>query len=203
MAASLIICPCRSLQYLIVSPNTTAATSGRATSAAVTSPAEPEPSGKAKPLLLNTCSNGLQENTRMPDDEAATKWVASLLNATCTRGSVAAEEDAIVSLITPIRFRRGPTIQQRRHDIEPSFLDPPAPSFQVPKGFRSSPAMASSGGISDQLFVAVKLESPRLAKLHLAPHLLGSHPVAGSWDPCNAVSSGSPRARALCLRSRI
>ncbi|KAK3147541.1 hypothetical protein QOZ80_3BG0283600 [Eleusine coracana subsp. coracana] len=47
--------------------------------------------------------------------------------------------------------------------------------------------MASSGGISDQLFVAVKLESPRLAKLHLAPHLLGSHPVAGSWDPCNAL----------------
>ncbi|KAK3151324.1 hypothetical protein QOZ80_3AG0244430 [Eleusine coracana subsp. coracana] len=47
--------------------------------------------------------------------------------------------------------------------------------------------MASSGGISDQLFVAVKLESPRLAKLHLAPHLLGSHPVAGSWDPCKAL----------------
>lgn len=52
--------------------------------------------------------------------------------------------------------------------------------------------MASFGGISDQLFVSVKLESPRLAELDLAPHLFGSHPVAGSWDPCKAVSSGSP-----------
>ncbi|OQU92766.1 hypothetical protein SORBI_3001G405300 [Sorghum bicolor] len=47
--------------------------------------------------------------------------------------------------------------------------------------------MASSGGISDQLFVSVKLESPRLAELDLAPHLFGSHPVAGSWDPCKAL----------------
>ncbi|PWZ58159.1 6-phosphofructo-2-kinase/fructose-2,6-bisphosphatase [Zea mays] len=47
--------------------------------------------------------------------------------------------------------------------------------------------MASSGGISDQLFVSVKLESPHLAELDLAPHLFGSHPVAGSWDPCKAL----------------
>ncbi|WVZ56596.1 hypothetical protein U9M48_007098 [Paspalum notatum var. saurae] len=47
--------------------------------------------------------------------------------------------------------------------------------------------MASSGGISDHLFVSVKLESPRLAELDLAPHLFGSHPVAGSWDPCKAL----------------
>uniref|UniRef100_A0A0A9F012 CBM20 domain-containing protein n=1 Tax=Arundo donax TaxID=35708 RepID=A0A0A9F012_ARUDO len=47
--------------------------------------------------------------------------------------------------------------------------------------------MANSGGISDQLFVSVKLESPRLAELDLAPHLFGSHPVAGSWDPCKAL----------------
>ncbi|KAK8446156.1 hypothetical protein SEVIR_9G443400v4 [Setaria viridis] len=50
-----------------------------------------------------------------------------------------------------------------------------------------SPAMASSGGISDQLFVSVKLESPWLAELDLDPHLFGSHPVAGSWDPCKAL----------------
>nr|CAB3496221.1 unnamed protein product [Digitaria exilis] len=47
--------------------------------------------------------------------------------------------------------------------------------------------MASPGGISDQLFVFIKLESPRLAELDLAPHLFGSHPVAGSWDPCKAL----------------
>nr|TKV96665.1 hypothetical protein SEVIR_9G443400v2 [Setaria viridis] len=47
--------------------------------------------------------------------------------------------------------------------------------------------MASSGGISDQLFVSVKLESPWLAELDLDPHLFGSHPVAGSWDPCKAL----------------
>ncbi|KAF8721408.1 hypothetical protein HU200_023121 [Digitaria exilis] len=47
--------------------------------------------------------------------------------------------------------------------------------------------MASPGGISDQLFVFIKLESPRLAELNLAPHLFGSHPVAGSWDPCKAL----------------
>lgn len=70
------------------------------------------------------------------------------------------------------------------------------------KGFApNSPAMASSGGISDQLFVSVKLESPRLAELDLAPHLFGSHPVAGSWDPCKAVSSGSPLLRVMCARS--
>lgn len=61
--------------------------------------------------------------------------------------------------------------------------------------------MASSGGISDQLFVSVKLESPWLAELDLDPHLFGSHPVAGSWDPCKAVSSGSPLAREICVRS--
>jgi 6-phosphofructo-2-kinase / fructose-2,6-biphosphatase 3 len=61
--------------------------------------------------------------------------------------------------------------------------------------------MASSGGISDQLFVSVKLESPHLAELDLAPHLFGSHPVAGSWDPCKAVSSGSPLACVMCARS--
>ncbi|KAL6649748.1 hypothetical protein ACP70R_013972 [Stipagrostis hirtigluma subsp. patula] len=47
--------------------------------------------------------------------------------------------------------------------------------------------MASAGGISDQLFVSVKLESPRLAELDLAPHLFGSHPVAGSWEPSRAL----------------
>ncbi|KAJ1297589.1 hypothetical protein BS78_01G388100 [Paspalum vaginatum] len=47
--------------------------------------------------------------------------------------------------------------------------------------------MASSGAISDQLFVSVKLESPRLPELDRAPHLFGSHPVAGSWDPCKAL----------------
>ncbi|XP_039786533.1 6-phosphofructo-2-kinase/fructose-2,6-bisphosphatase-like isoform X3 [Panicum virgatum] len=47
--------------------------------------------------------------------------------------------------------------------------------------------MAGSGGNSDQLFVSVKLESPRLAELDLDPHLFGSHPVAGSWDPCKAM----------------
>jgi len=60
--------------------------------------------------------------------------------------------------------------------------------------------MAGSGGNSDQLFVSVKLESPRLAELDLDPHLFGSHPVAGSWDPCKAVSSGSPLAREICVR---
>jgi hypothetical protein len=68
-------------------------------------------------------------------------------------------------------------------------------TLQVPPKAPISPAMASSGGISDQLFVSVKLESPRLAELDLHPHLFGSHPVAGSWDPCKAVSSGSPLAR--------
>ncbi|KAL6901903.1 hypothetical protein ACP4OV_004779 [Aristida adscensionis] len=47
--------------------------------------------------------------------------------------------------------------------------------------------MASAGGISDQLFVSVKLESPRLAELDLFPHLVGSHPVAGLWDPSKAL----------------
>ncbi|XP_062215917.1 6-phosphofructo-2-kinase/fructose-2,6-bisphosphatase-like [Phragmites australis] len=47
--------------------------------------------------------------------------------------------------------------------------------------------MARSGGISDQLFVSVKMESPHLAGLDLSPHLFGSHPVAGSWDPCKAL----------------
>ncbi|CAN6284611.1 unnamed protein product [Urochloa humidicola] len=47
--------------------------------------------------------------------------------------------------------------------------------------------MASSGGISDQLFISVQLESPQLAELDLDPHLFGSHPVAGSWDPCKAL----------------
>ncbi|KAG2541513.1 hypothetical protein PVAP13_9NG713800 [Panicum virgatum] len=47
--------------------------------------------------------------------------------------------------------------------------------------------MASSGGNSDQLFVSVKLESPQLAECDLDPHLFGSHPVAGSWDPCKAL----------------
>lgn len=68
-------------------------------------------------------------------------------------------------------------------------------TLRVPPKALISPAMASSGGISDQLFVSVKLESPRLAELDLHPHLFGSHPVAGSWDPCKAVSSGSPLAR--------
>uniref|UniRef100_A0ACD5YM10 Uncharacterized protein n=1 Tax=Avena sativa TaxID=4498 RepID=A0ACD5YM10_AVESA len=43
---------------------------------------------------------------------------------------------------------------------------------------------ASSGG---HQYVSVKLESPRLAALDLAPHLFGSHPVAGSWDPSKAL----------------
>ncbi|XP_062210921.1 6-phosphofructo-2-kinase/fructose-2,6-bisphosphatase-like [Phragmites australis] len=47
--------------------------------------------------------------------------------------------------------------------------------------------MASTGGISDQLFVSVKLESPRLAELDLAPYLFGSHPVAGSGDLSKAL----------------
>ncbi|CAN6325532.1 unnamed protein product [Urochloa humidicola] len=47
--------------------------------------------------------------------------------------------------------------------------------------------MASSGGISDQLFISIQLESPQLAELDLDPHLFGSHPVAGSWDPCKAL----------------
>ncbi|KQK22136.1 6-phosphofructo-2-kinase/fructose-2,6-bisphosphatase [Brachypodium distachyon] len=46
---------------------------------------------------------------------------------------------------------------------------------------------ASSGGVPDHLFVSVKLESPRLAALVFAPHLFGSHPVAGSWDPSKAL----------------
>jgi hypothetical protein len=77
----------------------------------------------------------------------------------------------------------------------------PAPSKSRKASPPSSPTMASSGGISDQLFVSVKMEGRRLAELDLGPHLIGSHPVAGSWDPCKAVSSGSPRARAMCLRA--
>ncbi|KAF7054253.1 hypothetical protein CFC21_061961 [Triticum aestivum] len=46
---------------------------------------------------------------------------------------------------------------------------------------------ASSGGPSDHQYVSVKLESPRLAALDLAPHLFGSHPAAGSWDPSKAL----------------
>ncbi|KAM3229016.1 hypothetical protein ACQJBY_060130 [Aegilops geniculata] len=46
---------------------------------------------------------------------------------------------------------------------------------------------ASSGGASDHQYVSVKLESPRLAALDLAPHLFGSHPAAGSWDPSKAL----------------
>ncbi|KAM3313914.1 hypothetical protein ACQJBY_033044 [Aegilops geniculata] len=45
----------------------------------------------------------------------------------------------------------------------------------------------SSGGASDHQYVSVKLESPRLAALDLAPHLFGSHPAAGSWDPSKAL----------------
>ncbi|KAF7042258.1 hypothetical protein CFC21_051911 [Triticum aestivum] len=46
---------------------------------------------------------------------------------------------------------------------------------------------ASSGGVSDHQYVSVKLESSRLAALDLAPHLFGSHPAAGSWDPTKAL----------------
>ncbi|XP_037430716.1 6-phosphofructo-2-kinase/fructose-2,6-bisphosphatase-like isoform X2 [Triticum dicoccoides] len=46
---------------------------------------------------------------------------------------------------------------------------------------------ASSGGVSDHQYVSVKLESLRLAALDLAPHLFGSHPAAGSWDPSKAL----------------
>uniref|UniRef100_A0A0E0CSJ0 CBM20 domain-containing protein n=1 Tax=Oryza meridionalis TaxID=40149 RepID=A0A0E0CSJ0_9ORYZ len=48
-------------------------------------------------------------------------------------------------------------------------------------------AAASSGGMSDQLFVSIKLECPRLAELGLVPHVFGSHPVAGAWDPSKAL----------------
>ena len=72
----------------------------------------------------------------------------------------------------------------------------PSATFQVP--LLASPTMAtataaSSGGVSDHQYVSVKLESPRLAALDLAPHLFGSHPVAGSWDPSKAVSVQSPK----------
>ncbi|KAF0935965.1 hypothetical protein E2562_037447 [Oryza meyeriana var. granulata] len=48
-------------------------------------------------------------------------------------------------------------------------------------------AAVSSGGISDQLFVSIKLECPRLDELGLVPHVFGSHPVAGSWDSSKAL----------------
>ncbi|XP_066164654.1 6-phosphofructo-2-kinase/fructose-2,6-bisphosphatase isoform X3 [Oryza sativa Japonica Group] len=48
-------------------------------------------------------------------------------------------------------------------------------------------AARSSGGMSDQLFVSIKLECPRLAEMGLVPHVFGSHPVAGAWDPSKAL----------------
>uniref|UniRef100_I1PAC3 CBM20 domain-containing protein n=1 Tax=Oryza glaberrima TaxID=4538 RepID=I1PAC3_ORYGL len=48
-------------------------------------------------------------------------------------------------------------------------------------------AARSSGGMSDQLFVSIKLECPRLAEMGLVPHVFGSHPVVGAWDPSKAL----------------
>ncbi|TVU47399.1 hypothetical protein EJB05_06999, partial [Eragrostis curvula] len=78
-------------------------------------------------------------------------------------------------------------LQPRSHAIDASFLPAPSKSRKAFAALLIGEAMASSGGISDQLFVSVKLESPRLAELDLAPHLLGSHPVAGSWDLFKAL----------------
>jgi hypothetical protein len=77
----------------------------------------------------------------------------------------------------------------------PSLQRRPLPSgtLQVPP--LASPAMATAASSGGHQYVSVKLESPRLAALDLAPHLFGSHPVAGSWDLSKAVSIESPQVR--------
>jgi hypothetical protein len=80
----------------------------------------------------------------------------------------------------------------------------PSGTFQVPLLASPPPAMATAASSGGHQYVSVKLESPRLAALDLAPHLFGSHPIAGSWDPSKAVSVESPvQARLYVSRPGI
>ncbi|CAM0872719.1 unnamed protein product [Alopecurus aequalis] len=63
----------------------------------------------------------------------------------------------------------------------------PLPSVTSQVSPLASPAMTTAASSGGHQYVSVKLESPRLAALDLAPHLFGSHPVAGSWDPSKAL----------------
>ncbi|KAF2938768.1 hypothetical protein DAI22_03g142000 [Oryza sativa Japonica Group] len=91
--------------------------------------------------------------------------------------------------VEPSRSSRGPhsetAIPTRRLPPTRRFHSSPFSPLSSPAAMAA--AARSSGGMSDQLFVSIKLECPRLAEMGLVPHVFGSHPVAGAWDPSKAL----------------
>ena len=49
-----------------------------------------------------------------------------------------------------------------------------------------------------QLYVSLRMENARISG-DLVPHVFGSEPIIGSWDPARAVRTHGPRALLLCL----